>query len=65
MSTVLNGISLSKVLNWLDLPDKERPSFISLYFNQPDSAGHIYGPDSKEVNKDDSIVVQLTVYLLR
>ena len=35
---------VEQVLGWLDLPAEERPSFIALYFNQPDSAGHAEGP---------------------
>ena len=26
-----------------------RPQFLAMYFNQPDNAGHRYGPDSEEV----------------
>ena len=37
---------VDEVLRWLDLPPDERPEFISLYFNQPDSAGHAGGPFS-------------------
>lgn len=37
------------VLDWIDLPEDERPSFISLYFEEPDKSGHWYGPSSKEV----------------
>lgn len=37
------------VLQWLALPDTERPSFVSLYFDEVDTAGHDFGPDSPEV----------------
>jgi predicted AlkP superfamily pyrophosphatase or phosphodiesterase len=37
------------VLQWLDLPPPERPNFITLYFDDVDTAGHTYGPDSHEV----------------
>ncbi|MGB3507993.1 MAG: ectonucleotide pyrophosphatase/phosphodiesterase [Microcoleaceae cyanobacterium] len=40
---------VEKALNWLRLPVEKRPTFIALYFNEPDSKGHQYGPDSKEV----------------
>lgn len=33
------------VLSWMDLPANERPDFITLYFDEPDHAGHSYGPD--------------------
>lgn len=38
-----------QALEWLDLPPAERPTFISLYFEQADVAGHSYGPDSLQV----------------
>lgn len=39
------------MLNWLDLPPDQLPAFITLYFDQVDSAGHAGGPDSDQVNK--------------
>jgi predicted AlkP superfamily pyrophosphatase or phosphodiesterase len=39
-----------QVLAWLDLPAAERPRFITLYFDEVDSAGHLFGPDSPELN---------------
>jgi len=38
------------VLRWLDAPLAARPRFLTLYFNAVDTAGHLYGPDSPEVN---------------
>ncbi|HEX4709467.1 ectonucleotide pyrophosphatase/phosphodiesterase [Phenylobacterium sp.] len=38
------------VLAWLDRPPAERPRFVTLYFDEVDSAGHAAGPDSQEVN---------------
>jgi len=35
---------VAKVLEWLDLPTDQRPTFLSLYFEETDSAGHA-GPD--------------------
>ncbi|XP_029450262.1 ectonucleotide pyrophosphatase/phosphodiesterase family member 3 isoform X4 [Rhinatrema bivittatum] len=35
-----------QVLKWLDLPKTERPDFYTLYIEQPDSAGHAFGPVS-------------------
>ena len=40
---------VQKVLDWLKLPIEKRPTFIALYFDEPDSDGHKYGPTSKEV----------------
>lgn len=41
---------VDKVLGWLDLPAGQRPAFLTLYFDAVDHAGHVYGPDSPEVN---------------
>ncbi len=40
-----------QVLAWLDLPADKRPDFVTLYFDNVDTAGHYYGPDSEELNK--------------
>ena len=40
---------VAKALAWLALPAAERPSFISLYFEEVDTAGHDFGPDSPEL----------------
>ncbi|XP_012579154.1 PREDICTED: ectonucleotide pyrophosphatase/phosphodiesterase family member 1 [Condylura cristata] len=37
------------VLKWLQLPSDERPHFYTLYLEEPDSSGHLYGPVSSEV----------------
>lgn len=39
---------VEKILQWLKLPEKERPHFISLYFPEVDGAGHQFGPEAKE-----------------
>lgn len=41
---------VGQVMEWLDLPIKDRPNFIAVYFQEVDQTGHQYGPDSKEVN---------------
>jgi predicted AlkP superfamily pyrophosphatase or phosphodiesterase len=38
-------------LGWVDLPTRQRPTFISLYFENTDVAGHSYGPDSLQVDE--------------
>ncbi len=37
------------VIKWLKLPKKDRPHLILLYFHEPDSHGHKYGPDSDKL----------------
>ena len=39
---------IDQVIAWLRLPAPKRPHFITLYYSQPDSAGHENGPDSPE-----------------
>jgi predicted AlkP superfamily pyrophosphatase or phosphodiesterase len=39
------------LLGWLDLPPASRPRFLTLYFDVVDTAGHLSGPDSPNVNK--------------
>jgi predicted AlkP superfamily pyrophosphatase or phosphodiesterase len=40
---------IAQVLQWLDLPAEERPTFVMVYFSDVDSAGHASGPDSQAV----------------
>ncbi|XP_074122655.1 autotaxin isoform X5 [Sminthopsis crassicaudata] len=37
------------ILQWLTLPDNERPSVYAFYSEQPDAAGHKYGPFGPEM----------------
>lgn len=39
------------VLSWLQLPQNERPHFITLYFHDTDTFGHRFGPHSPEINE--------------
>lgn len=47
---------ISKVVNWLKLPEEVRPHFISLYFPEVDAAGHHYGPESEETKNAVKLV---------
>jgi len=42
---------VNKLLSWLDLPASDRPTFLTLYFETVDKAGHDYGPDSPQVSQ--------------
>lgn len=42
---------VDQILAWLDLPADQRPTFLTLYFDAVDHAGHDHGPDSEEVNQ--------------
>lgn len=46
-----NQARFAQIIKWLELPSKERPHFIASYFSTVDSAGHHYGPRSKQVAK--------------
>jgi predicted AlkP superfamily pyrophosphatase or phosphodiesterase len=39
------------LLHRLDLPRRERPVFLTLYFDQVDHAGHDFGPDAPQLNE--------------
>ena len=40
---------IEQVLDWVDMPEDERPALITLYFSTVDSAGHRYGPREEPV----------------
>ncbi len=40
---------VAHVLEWLAMPEAERPSFVTLYLDDVDHAGHDFGPDSPEL----------------
>lgn len=42
---------LKRILGWLQLPEGERPSFLTLYFSDVDTAGHNFGPESVETRE--------------
>ncbi|HEY5824870.1 MAG TPA: ectonucleotide pyrophosphatase/phosphodiesterase [Cyclobacteriaceae bacterium] len=46
-----NGKRVDQVVDWLALPEADRPHFISLYFSLVDHAGHDFGPGSKETQQ--------------
>ena len=39
---------VDEILGWLDRPEAERPRLLMLYFDEPDGAGHRFGPGSAE-----------------
>lgn len=44
-----NADRVNQLIEWLKLPDGKRPSFLTLYFSDVDTAGHSWGPDSSQV----------------
>ena len=45
--SVANEERVDQVLALLDLPPAERPAFATIYFSDPDDAGHRFGPDAR------------------
>ena len=49
---------VDSVMTWLQLPEEKRPHLVMLYFDEPDSSGHRFGPESSGIisvikNMDD------------
>jgi len=42
---------IQKALEYLQLPEPERPHFIMVYFDEPDKTEHTYGPNSEETRQ--------------
>jgi predicted AlkP superfamily pyrophosphatase or phosphodiesterase len=42
---------VARILGWLQQPEPQRPSFLTLYYSAVDSAGHRHGPESNEVRE--------------
>lgn len=40
---------IDSVVSWLQLPHAQRPRLVTLYYHEPDKAGHHFGPDSPQV----------------
>jgi ectonucleotide pyrophosphatase/phosphodiesterase family protein 5 len=52
------------LIDWLQLPLKERPRFLTIYFDATDSYGHKYGPNSDSVNYAISVLDGMAGYLM-
>ncbi len=48
--SVNNTDRVNQTITWLQLPEAERPHFITLYFSTTDDIGHKFGPDSDEIS---------------
>ncbi|MGX9463158.1 alkaline phosphatase family protein [Shewanella sp. A14] len=46
-----NNQRVEKVLQWFNLPEEQRPQLVTLYFSDVDTAGHLYGPESKNTHQ--------------
>ncbi|MGV3528635.1 MAG: ectonucleotide pyrophosphatase/phosphodiesterase [Flavisolibacter sp.] len=58
------GQRIETVVNWLQLPEEQRPHLITFYFPEVDHAGHDFGPDAPQtkaaVQFVDSAIFELT-----
>lgn len=50
--SIPNQRRVDQVLSWLQLPERERPHVISLYFSDMDDVGHRYGPNNDNMLQD-------------
>lgn len=48
---VPNEARIDTVMHWLNLPQEQRPAFVSLYFSLVDSEGHNSGPNSDKMKE--------------
>lgn len=48
---ISNQERIKTVLEWAGMNDQNAPRFMTLYFSDVDSAGHKYGPNSKEAKE--------------
>lgn len=51
-----NRARIDGIISWLQLPENERPHFIATYLHTSDDTGHIFGPDSPQM---DSTIIEL------
>ena len=43
-----NEARVDQLLEWMRVPEPNRPTFLTLYFSDVDTAGHDYGPETEE-----------------
>ena len=48
---VPNGDRVDQVIDWLKMPEKDRPHMIHLYFSDVDTQGHGFGPEAEETKE--------------
>lgn len=60
-----NEVRVKQVLDWLQLPEGQRPGLVMAYFSDVDGKGHATGPDSPETKGAIAALDQLTGELVR
>uniref|UniRef100_A0A183USX0 Venom phosphodiesterase 2 n=1 Tax=Toxocara canis TaxID=6265 RepID=A0A183USX0_TOXCA len=56
---------IDKAIEWLNMPEDERPSLVMVYMEEPDSAGHMAGAESQQVRTASITVDGMINYLTR
>jgi predicted AlkP superfamily pyrophosphatase or phosphodiesterase len=61
---VKNELRVEQAIKWLELPEKERPQMITMYFSDMDNMGHRVGPNNdkllkKTLNSLDAVLGKL------
>lgn len=55
---------IQQIIQWLELPEKIRPHFITLYFELIDWIGHRYGPNSEQMDSALNVIDNIFSELL-
>ena len=55
---------VDSVISWFQLPEEKRPHLVMLYFHEPDSSGHRFGPESDGIIKVIEDMDELLGYIL-
>ena len=56
---------VDQAIEWLGYPISSRPRLVCLYFEEPDHAGHVFGPNSIEVANEIKSSDDILGYLLK
>jgi predicted AlkP superfamily pyrophosphatase or phosphodiesterase len=68
-NAVTNEARVDQLLQWLDRGDTQRPTFLTLYFSEVDTAGHEYGPEAPQTRAAvlnlDGVIARLTAGIER
>lgn len=57
-------VRIDSVISWLKFPFDQKPKFITLYFEETDTKGHDYGPNSPQIDTAIALCDQLFGYLI-
>ncbi|MDP8201626.1 MAG: ectonucleotide pyrophosphatase/phosphodiesterase [Candidatus Tenebribacter burtonii] len=55
---------VDSVMTWFQLPEEKRPHLVMLYFDEPDSDGHKYGPENPDLISTIKYMDDILGYIL-